>query len=140
MARPSLFNQPLADAICDRLADGESLAAICRDPDMPARSTVFKWLAEHSWFSDRYASAREAQADTLFDQILEIVDEQPGTTDAGATDTGMVADKRLRFDARRWVASKLAPKKYGEKQHIEHSGDISVANTILESRKRSGRG
>ena len=86
---------------------------------MPARSTVFKWLSEQEEFSDRYASAREAQGDKLFDEIVAIADEQPGTTDQGATDSGMVADKRLRVDARKWVASKLAPKKYGDKQQVD---------------------
>ena len=112
--------------ICERIADGESLRLICQSDEMPARSSVFKWLAENKEFSDQYARAREAQADLLADEILAISDETAFdtiTTDAGnRPDTEWLARSRLRVDARKWLASKMAPKKYGDKISQEVSG------------------
>lgn len=113
---------------------GASLRAICTDDEMPAMSTVFRWLAEDSdegrAFSEQYARAREAQADTIFDEILAIADD--GTNDYveklradGEKDTAFdgehVQRSRLRVDARKWMASKLAPKKYGDDMRLRHA-------------------
>lgn len=125
MARATEFSQSIADQICERLADGESLRMICLDESMPARSTVFKWLSQQKDFADQYARAREAQADFMADEILEIADDtQHDTTpkvDKDGNEYGeqpnseWIARSRLRVDARKWLASKMAPKKYGDK-------------------------
>ena len=114
------FTSELADAICERIANGESLRAICRRDDMPAMSSVFKWLTIHSEFADQYARAREAQADALFDEILDIADEEKDD----------VQRSRLRVDSRKWMAGKLRPKKYGEKLDVEHSGEMIINVTV----------
>ena len=129
--RPTDYSAEVADAICERLSDGESLRSICRDDDMPSKATVFRWLRMHDEFSDQYARAREAQADTLFDDVLEIADdarndwmERNGEDDKGWQVNGEhVQRTRLRIDARKWMAGKLRPKKYGERQMIEGPGD-----------------
>lgn len=129
MARPSEFSQEVADAICQKLVEGESLRSICDAEDMPACSTVFRWLSLNDAFSEQYARAREAQADALFDDILSIADdarndwmERRGEEDAGWQANGEhIQRSRLRIDARKWMAGKLRPKKYGEK--LELSGD-----------------
>lgn len=129
MAGVTTYSEDVALIICDRLADGESLKAICEDGDMPARSTVFKWLAENKQFSDMYARAREEQADAIFDEIIAIADtpmigEKTKTDKDGNVEvqTGdMIEHRRLQVDARKWMAGKLRPKKYGEK--LELSGD-----------------
>lgn len=110
--RPSEFDQDFADLICERLADGESLRAICRDDHMPTKAMVFRWLARNPAFADQYARARETQADSLADDIIDIADNR--TIDAN--------DKRVRIDARKWLAGKLRPKRYGDKQSLEHTG------------------
>lgn len=128
MARPSSFSQETADAICLRLTEGESLRGICADEGMPAASTVFKWLSERKEFSEQYARAREAQADHLAEEILQIADD--GTNDTYQTDNGaavnhdVIARSRLRVDARKWLAAKMAPKKYGEKMAIGGADDL----------------
>ena len=130
--RPTTYSEELASRICEEIADGRSLRSIvANDEGMPARSTIFKWLVEDKQFSDRYAKAREAQADVLFEEILDIADEAQTTTklvgqgdDAEEVityDSVAVARNRLRVDARKWMAGKLRPKKYGEK--LELSGD-----------------
>jgi hypothetical protein len=89
---------------------------------MPSMTTVMRWLADGTKqeFRLHYAHAREAQADLLAAEILEIADDSSGdiiTNKDGSTrlDREFVARARLRVDARKWMASKLAPKKYGVK-------------------------
>jgi hypothetical protein len=128
MTRPSGFTQQIADLICERIADGESLRKICLDDDLPSKSSVFKWLGENPAFSDQYARAREAQADTMADEILDISDD--GRNDTYETDSGtvtnhdVIARSRLRVDARKWLASKMAPKKYGDKLAVGGADDL----------------
>ena len=126
--RPSLYTDKLAAKICRRLAAGESLRAICRDNAMPSISTVMGWLFDgnHDKFSEQYARAREAQAEIRADEIVDIADDD--TNDFAADKDGkLVANSehiqrsRLRVDARKWIAAKLLPKRYGDK--IQHTGD-----------------
>ena len=120
--RPSLYTDKLASKICRRLAEGESLRAICADKAMPAISTVMGWLFDgnHDEFLEQYARAREAQAEVRADEIVDIADDD--TNDFTADKDGkLVADhehiqrSRLRVDARKWIAAKLLPKRYGDK-------------------------
>lgn len=121
--RPSDFSPEIANEICERLIGGESLRGICLDDHVPDARTVHRWLLVHEQFRQQYAHAREAQAETLFDDILEIADdarndwmERRGEDDAGWVANGENLQRsRLRVDARKWMASKLAPKKYGDK-------------------------
>ena len=122
MGRPTKYTPELAAEICERLAAGESLRAICRDGSMPSTSMVMRWSLQIGEFREQYAHARELGFDAMADEVIEIADEEPGTLENGATDGGEVANKRLRFDARRWYLSKLAPKKYGERTAMELTG------------------
>lgn len=119
MGRPSDFTQEIADAICERLTEGESLRSICLSDDMPSKGTVCRWLAKHDGFRDQYAHARELQADTLFDEIVDIADGKKAMLEGCDPD---VQRDRLAVDARKWMAGKLKPKRYGEKVVNEHSG------------------
>lgn len=97
---------------------------------MPAESTVRGWaLDDTGGFSAKYARARDLQADCLAEEIVAISDEAPEVVTRGeddakevALDSGFVARQRLRVDARKWFASKVAPKKYGDRQQVEHTG------------------
>lgn len=136
MGRPSEFTQDIADAICERIADGESLRSILKDEALPASSTIFKWLASNESFAEQYARAREAQADALFDEILTIADDGRNDTytdeDGNVrTDHDVIARSRLRVDARKWMAGKLRPKKYGEKLDVEHGGKVALTLTDM---------
>lgn len=119
--RPSEFTQATADAICERIADGESLRRICAEEGMPDKATVFRWLSQNEAFRDQYAHAREMQAETHADRIVDIADE--------ATDAQLA---RLQIDARKWAASKLAPKKYGEKVALTggSEGDAPIKSEL----------
>lgn len=134
--RPSEFAQAKADLICERIADGESLRSICFDEEMPSKSTVCRWLGEYPSFQDQYARAREIQADSLFDEIIDIADD--GSNDwmerknsdgenVGWQENGEALRRSvLRVDARKWMAGKLRPKKYGEKLDVAHSGQMVI--------------
>ena len=138
--RPSDYSLEIAADICVKLSDGESLKSICEDDTYPNRATVFRWLAAHSEFRDMYARAREEQADSLADEIVAIADEECTTVrssrhptvkdDDGdgelevVFDSTAVARNRLRIDARKWVASKLKPRKYGEKLAVGGAEDL----------------
>ena len=73
VGRPSLFTTELGDAICNRIADGKSLRAICDEADMPDKATVFRWLftEQHKDFGKQYSRARDIEADVLFDEIIK---------------------------------------------------------------------
>ena len=131
--RPSTYNQAIADEICERLAAGESLRSICRDEHMPPDQTVRNWVVyDESGFAVQYTRARDTGLDVMAEQVLEISDERPNTLDNGATDNGDIAHKRLRFDARRWYLSKLAPKRYGDRQAVELSGSVEIRDMSEE--------
>ncbi len=126
--RPSKFTEALAARLCERLAEGNSLRSICRDDAMPAISTVMGWLFDgnHDEFSEQYARAREAQAEVRADEIIEIADDAAGdlTTDKDGKEIVShehIQRSRLRVDTRKWVASKLLPKRYGDK--LQHTGE-----------------
>ncbi len=141
--RPSAYTIRISDVICDRIANGESLKAICEDDDMPSKSTVFKWLSEREEFSDRYARAREAQADALVDDILTIADDgqndwmekknADGENVGWAENGEALRRSQLRIEARKWLAGKLRPKKYGEKIEIAGDKDNPIV-TVIENR------
>lgn len=129
--RPTAYTDDIAASICAAVAEGMSLRKVCAIEGMPALTTVFRWLADEAraGFRDQYARAREAQADLLAEQILEIADD--GTNDTQVDDEGMVrvdhdhiARSRLRVDSRKWLASKLAPKKYGDKLAVGGADDL----------------
>jgi hypothetical protein len=147
-----LYSESVVDAICHRIGQGESLVKICKTPGLPSRSVFMGWLLQnkHPGLQDKYARAREAQADFYAEEIIEISDEESLTTrhskpnEDGEVavevvfDATAVARNRLRVDARKWYASKVAPKKYGEKQEVVLTGKIDIAAGIMAARKRAG--
>jgi hypothetical protein len=124
MARPTDYTPEIAKRICQELAEGRSLRAICEDEGMPHRSTVYDWLdANLHGFPDQYARARTRQADALLDEILEISDLTVADTIAGEygplPNHEWITRSKVRIDARKWVMSKLAPKKYGDSRQLD---------------------
>ena len=118
MSRPNLFTQEIADKICARISDGESLRKICDNPEMPGRRTVHEWLAKFDDFADQYALAHERQAEHFVSQIVEMAD-------AATRDNWQVV--KMQIWARQWAASKLHPKKYGDQLPTEtNSGGTLV--------------
>ena len=131
----------IAAVICTRISCGESLRQICMEERMPVHSTIYLWLLQNKQFSDNYTRAREEQADTLADEIQAIADEPPQEIidDKGVsrTDSGWVTWQKNRVDARKWVAAKLKPKKYGERQVLAGDADnpleVNVESKIFDT-------
>lgn len=142
MGRTSEYSQDKADEICALLAEGKSLRTICKAESMPCVKTVFNWMRAYPEFLQQYARAKEESADYLAEETLEIADdgsndwiaandpENPGYRANGEH----IARSRLRVDTRKWIASKLKPKKYGEKLDVAHSGTIETVSkeTLIE--------
>jgi hypothetical protein len=125
MGRPSLYSDELAAEICERLAAGESLNAICRDKRMPSRKVVHEWIADdRNGFRYKYARAREMQVEHYADEIIDIADAV-----AGETESAVVQAAKLAIDTRKWIAAKRLPKKYGDKVQVGSDPD-NPAKTV----------
>lgn len=117
--RPSDYMPEVAEDICKLLMEGESLRSICKRPGMPAISTVMVWLQRYEEFMEQYARAREIQAEILAEDIISLAD-------SAIADGAAVAKARLQVDARKWYASKMAPKRYGDR--IQHDQKITITD------------
>lgn len=118
-----VFSEELFEEICDRLATGQSLRAICRDPHMPDEKAVRKWVTKDAaHLGPQYTLAREMGMDSLAEEVIEISD-QPCMGPDGFIDNGAVQRARLMADSRRWFLSKAMPKKYGDKVTQEITGE-----------------
>lgn len=161
---PVEFSPELCDEVCAHIAEGKSLRQIARLEGMPSTSAVIKWLLEGEAYNNagvtdhpkaqfvaQYARARTIQADTLFEQTLDIADDKEA--DMFFDEDGKqvvnfdhIQRARLRVDTRKWMVGKLAPKKYGEKTTTAIEGgdpdkpiktDVSVDPSVLaEAMKR----
>lgn len=141
LGRPSLRSPDLAQAICSRLAEGESLRAICGSPEMPSLEFVRRWLRDDRDFAAQYARAREEQAENFAEEIIQIADD--GSNDCYVDQDGnkvvdhdVIHRSRLRVEARKWIAAKLLPKKYGDKGADVNISNTTVNNTLILSEAR----
>lgn len=138
--------------ICAEVADGKSMRTIVKSDTMPAMSTVFKWLREITAFSEQYAKAKQEAADAMAEDILEITDtpmlgeivtvKADGSREVRKED--MLGHRRLQVDSRKWIMSKLLPKKYGDKVDVTTGGDklgfdVSAAQAAQLVRERENR-
>lgn len=123
--RPTDYTPEMADIICARIAEGRAVISIAKDDDMPAQGTIYRWLFNHLEFQEKYARAREVQADIFAEEILQIADDGKNDTylkdGKEETNHDVIARSRLRVDSRKWLASKLKPKKYGDSINQKHT-------------------
>lgn len=131
--RPSGYTQDVADKICEKIVTTpKGMKSICEELGISI-GTVLAWLSEghnnyKKDFALQYARAKEMQSDMLVDEILQIADD--GSNDTYKDDDGrekvdqdVIARSRLRVDSRKWIASKLKPKKYGDKLDLTSDGE-----------------
>jgi len=137
-----VYSQALADTICDRIADGEPLRAICRGEDMPAWRTVYHWLEEQPAFSARFARAREIGFDAIAEDCLDIADDTSQDTktvgqggyERETADTEWISRSKLRVETRLKLLAKWNPKKYGDKVEQTIVGPANVTISETDSR------
>lgn len=135
--RPYAWTEEIEDELFKRIGKGEALRKICADDWLPSVDTVMKRLASgDEAFNERYARAKELQADTIFEQCLEIADD--ASTDFEVIDgvpqlnREHVQRARLRIDTRRWMAGKLRPKVYGDKLDLTHANPDGTPISKIE--------
>ena len=144
--RPTDYSDDLADLICARIATGESMRSVARDENMPSAVTMFSWFRKHEYFLKQYTRAKEESADAWADEVVDIPDNQTGNPlildgvpmldpETGrpimVVDAAAVQHAKLRVEARKWSASKLKPKKYGEKLDLS-SNDGSMTPRLIK--------
>jgi len=148
--RPSEFTQEKAAEFCKRVSQGRMVRDVCNDPDMPTSATFYKWLEGNEQFLKQYTRAKEIQADAMAADILRISD----TADADNVcdeygnikpNHEWIARSKLRVDARKWLLSKMLPKKYGDKveqtvigdpeKPVHHKVDVDVKAMTPEQLK-----
>lgn len=138
------FTQDLFDSICEEIAySNKGLVTICKAKKINA-STFYDWVAANDALANKYARARELQADFLADEIIAISDdssedelfiESNDGSGKGATrveNKEFVNRSKLRVDSRKWIASKLKPKKYGDKLELDGNlkNDVQITMNI----------
>jgi hypothetical protein len=133
--RPTKYSEAIAKRICDEIANSsKGLAALCREiEEFPDRRTIYNWLQENESFFRMYARAKSIQADYLAEEILEISDCKYGDEKISKDgeiipDNEFINRSRLRVDSRKWLASKLLPKIYGDKVQNEICGKLDIAD------------
>lgn len=142
--RPSIYSEAIATEICNRIMVGESLKAICRDAHIPDITTILNWLLRPApnEFVLRYKKAREMQAESFVDEIVDIADDAHGDHEIRIKPDGTyyvhvnaegVNRARLRIQTRQWAAGRLAPAKYGDKIETTHIGDGTSNTTIVNN-------
>ena len=142
--RPTEYSESKAAEICGKLSMGISLRTVCKDENMPSTTTVYNWFNKHPEFLAQYARAKEESADALVEEMLDIADDGTNdymqTLDGNGEPTGAwslngehVQRSKLRIDTRKWVASKLKAKKYGDKIQQEVSGPDGGEIKIITS-------
>lgn len=143
--RPTTFTQAIADAICDRLIRGESLAVICDEQGMPSTGTVRYWRNRNAVFAAQYEAAREAQAEAIFDEILDIADDARNDWIERETRNGSyvalnkeaVARSNVRISARQYVLGRMNPRRFGDKAQLDltsSDGTMSPSNMTDETK------
>lgn len=122
--KPSVtFSPELFDAICERLANGETLTDICQEPDMPNRGSFYEWKNASPERTQQYVRAREALADLEFDKTEAII--------SACTPETAAAD-RVKLNGRQWRAMILNRAAYGDKVQVGSDPDnpVRVIQTI----------
>jgi hypothetical protein len=115
MGRPSSYTVEAAEQICEAIAAGGHLHVICAEEGMPSERTIHRWLQGSADFRQLYAHARERQQEVFAAEVVLIADTEPDPARA-----------RNRMDARKWHASKVAPKKWGDRIEVDAKVESSV--------------
>ncbi len=149
VGRPRIYNERMAQKLCERIMSGESLNKICESPTFPSKLTVIRWLAnpEYKEFRDLYYYARRVQAEILVDDMWDIIDDtsedwietfdKHGNPNGYKPNHETAANKRLRVDSIKWYAGKMVPKIYGDHLDVTHDVTGDLAELMKEATNRT---
>lgn len=125
MPYPSLYTEELGREICERISEGNTLSETCRELGIPRRS-VHDWRAKHEYFALAYDVAKDAGYDAIADRLRSTA--RGRGEDAGGDSSGDVQRDKLIIDTDLKLLSKWDPRRYGDKQQIEHQGKVTVTH------------
>lgn len=111
----------IADQVLAGMGQGLSAFKACEAAGIP-HSTFMGWLDNDAELVNRYTRARENLIERMANEIIEISDKDVEIQD-GKRDWAAVQKHKLQVDTRKWLLSKLAPKKYGDKVGVEVTGE-----------------
>ncbi len=146
VGRPKIYDEKVATRLCEQIATtSKSLRTICKDDKFPCVATVLTWLKEKPEFLAQYNIAKQEQADYLIEEMIDIADDgsndfmtiTKGDKEYNVEDREVTNRSKLRVETRKWIASKLKPKKYGDKLDIDHTteGQPIQINIMPASKK-----
>ena len=139
MGRPEKWPQdhPVWREIVARVSAGKSLSTVLRDKDMPGWATFQDMLTANDKLRQAYDKAVQDRADRMADEILELSDEEMPAHLEGAMASAWVQQKRMQVDARKWIASKLKPRTYGDRIDMTVRDErISVLDALEAAQSR----
>lgn len=116
----------IMDELVEHMIDGRTLHEFCKMQGHPGYNVLFRWFETYPELARRYQYAREIQADRIADELLSVADDPDIPSD----------QKKHMLDARKWVASKLKPKSYGDRielnAKVEHEYSVSALLRSLQ--------
>jgi hypothetical protein len=135
------YTTEIADEICERIANGEPLRVICRDKKMPSWTTVYNWLNANEDFSKRFARARDLGEEALFQQCLDISDDERHdwllTKKGTITNEVAIGRAKLQVWTRLQLLAKWNPKKYGDRTTIAGDQNNPLAISVIDRLTRA---
>lgn len=137
--RPTTYCAEIASLICERVATHDcGIQKLCdMYDDMPTKSTIRLWKLKNIEFSTQYADAKRQQVENFAEDIIDIADDDRKDfkiSEDGSykVDGDHIQRARLRVDTRKWMASKLAPKIYGDKKQEDTSSPQDTLSKVRD--------
>lgn len=137
--RPVVYgmDNPCWQILCEQISEGKSLSTAIKAEGMPSYQLVMLTLRNSPEFRTMYEKAVESRADRLAEEIIELADQEMPDGLEGPMASAWVQQKRMQVDARKWVASKLKPKTYGDRIDVAVTDNrISVMDALKEAKQR----
>lgn len=143
------YTPQLAQRLCQRLMMGESLTNICKDPKMPSKMQVCKWLSlpAYAEFREAYYHARRVQAEFLVDSVFDIANDtkddweptynKDGDVNGYKPNNEAIQRSKLKIDTIKWYAGKMVPRIYGEHLDITHDVGGDLAQLLRDSSNKT---
>lgn len=138
--RPRAYSEALWDRLLDAVAHGAAFTTALRNcAGAPSYPSAKRMLAADPALNARYRSALEDRADSIVDEMLGLADTQIPDELEGAERGAWIAHLKIRLDTRRYLASKLFPKQYGERLEVGVTHQISILAALAAGEARVGR-
>ena len=145
--------QQVIDRVCVAISIGQSLRRIlATDPTLPPATTILTAIGKNPAWMAQYAHARSRGHDAMAEEIIDIADQprigdrtevrqdkDGNVLDRRVTTADMVDRAKLQCDTRRWLLSKMAPKRYGDRLELAGDGDNPITLAVAYARPQAPR-